>query len=214
MWMIYQLDYLEDFMSKNLNSSDNNDHNLKKKCFDEWIAMKNKRLILKTLAEHKKNELKEKIFNNLKKKNKIEKMINALESNMKRDTYDLLRTLNQLKNLEKVYNKVYKKEFFDKLKNFKKEEIKDDNDDNNDNNVIEFVKIKNNLRRYSKMCDVTPKQKYYYRWKSLVNKRKILNLLKKLYLEKKKKEESEDVDTLKNQLISAIKKNQEEMKDL
>jgi hypothetical protein len=41
-----------------------------------------------------------------------------------------------------------------------------------------------------------------------------LNLLKKLYLEKKKKEESEDVDTLKNQLISAIKKNQEEMKDL
>ena len=225
-----QLDALDDFIAKqsqltnNTNTNDNPDNNLKKKYFDEWIHMKNKRLILNVLEKHKEKELNDKIFKNLIRKNKIDKMMNILDSNIKKDTFDLLNTLNKLKCLEntfsKINNNIYKKEFFDKLKNANKNK-KEQTEDNNDNdvnkdentNVIKLSKVKNFLKRCSKIIE--PKQKYFNRWISLINRRNIFELLKNKYLlEKEKENEKLDADELKNQFISAIKNKNNEINDL
>ena len=134
-------------------------------------------------------------------------MINVISMKFKRNTFNMLKSIDQLNYLEKRFNKInlkiLEKEFLDILKSqTKSKEVKDDS-----NEEIQVIKVKINLKKFIKTNEEILDD-YFSEWVEVINKKNILSLLiNALTLRKKQKEYEELVN--KNKIIEALKKKQE-----
>ena len=175
-------------------------------------------------------KIKQKFIDDLKNIKKIDKQLHymflTLNNKVKEDIFNIIKTLDFVNKLEKIFNKKYllnKKEFLEKLKNERdinkknEEEIKKEKDKKNEDNLklknysdlwkkkVDLNNIRNKLIDKKKLKDKENKElleKYFNNWKENKDKKNILSNLKNL-----KNEEIKDKNN------STLRKNLNKLND-
>ena len=146
-------------------------------------------------------KIKKKFINELKNIKKIDKhlfyMIMAITNRIKKDIFDILKTiyfadlLNHIMNNKKNEDLLKKREFLDKLKAINEKNINDDNMKKDCLNEWNTLTNKNKI--LNQLKDNLKKEKDFNKWKDNINRSKIINDLKNKQKENIKNKNNEQL---------------------